>query len=484
MKEFRKLISLSTIYSIGNISEKALGFFLIPLYTAFLVPDDFGIIGLMSVAVSLLAIFVSGPISSALKRFYYEPNFRKQNKVLLFNFVVLVFIQISVITAVFYFLSTIIAASLLGNSGYDHIVKIYAAILFFWPFDTILRNLIRLQERARFYVAISIVKLLIRVGIILYLLIWLDLGIVAVIIGQLVGLIVAVVMIIPVLVKSMRFRLQFSILKKPLAYGYPLIIANYSTLLIQSGDRFVMKILSTLSNVGLYTFGYNFAGIISFLIIAPINQAITPIVLKLENQPERLKEFVRKGASYYYFAAVFLALAFSFFSYEVMQLMTSSDEFLASNIIVPMIAMSFVQYGLGNFLSWGLILKKKSYHITGILLFSAVLNIALNFILIPFFGIVGAALATFISYIVWNIVKAYISEKFYRIDFEWSRLVNTTVICIIIYIIYVYLNNLPLTLIGTISTKLVLLVLYISIILLMLHRDERSKIIVYLRSFR
>ena len=102
------------------------------------------------------------------------------------------------------------------------------------------------------------------------------------------------------------------------------------------------------------------------------------------------------------------------------------EEFWESWVIVPLITFSYLQHGLGNFLGLGIGLMKKSYHLSGLVLISAIVNIGLNFLFVPRWGLLGAAFATMISYAVWNCLKAYYSAEFYGVRFEMWRLLHIT----------------------------------------------------------
>ena len=71
-------------------------------------------------------------------------------------------------------------------------------------------------------------------------------------------------------------------------------------------------------------------------------------------------------------------------------------------------------------------LMKKSFHVSGIVLIAASVNIGLNFLFVPQWGMLGAAFATMLSYIVWNFLKAYYSAKFYNLHFEVGRFLHIT----------------------------------------------------------
>ena len=422
----KRTIQLGSIYSIGSISQGALFVLLFPIYTSFLSPQDFGIIGLMSITVSLLTRFVSSPINSAFTRFYYAPEYREKSGILLFNLFLWALLIIICCAIIFWQISEYLAEILLQDRDLAHLLKIYALILFLQPFSSLLLCLLRMLERAKYFVFTSISSLLLSAGLTLYLLTVLKKGVLALIVGNLISLIVTVIMVLPVFVKRSTFKLSRSTLIPPLKYAYPLLLSEYSNLLIQSGDRYVLRIFNSVSTVGLYSFGYQIAGILQTVLVTPLKQALQPVVLKQEEDPEAIRHFLRTGATYFYLIACAACLLISLFSREILMLFARKEVFWAAWVIVPIITYSYVQHGLGNFVGWGMGLMKKSFHVSGIVLVAALVNIGLNFLLVPQWGMLGAAFATMLSYIVWNLLKAYYSAKFYDLHFEVGRLLHIT----------------------------------------------------------
>ena len=423
---FKKIISLGSLYSLGSISQGALFILLFPIYTSFLSPQDFGIIGLMSITINLLTRFVSSPINSAFTRFYYAPEYEEKSGILLFNLFLLVLLIISCCAVIFWKISEYLAGIILQDRNLAHILKIYALILFLQPFSSLFLCLLRMLEKAKYFVFTSISSLLLSAGLTLYLLIVLKKGVLAPIVGNLFGLIVTVIMILPVFIKRSRFKLSRSIFIPPLKYAYPLLLSEYSNLFIQSGDRYVLRIFNSVSIVGLYSFGYQIAGILQTALVTPLKQALQPIVLKQEDNPEAIRHFLRLGATYFYLIGCAVCLLISLFSREILMLFARKEAFWAAWVIVPIITYSYVQHGVGNFVGWGLGLMKKSFHVSGIVLIAALVNIGLNFLFVPQWGMLGAAFATMLSYIVWNFLKAYYSAKFYDLHFEVGRLLHIT----------------------------------------------------------
>ncbi len=422
----KRTIQLGSIYSIGSISQGALFVLLFPIYTSFLSPRDFGIIGLMSITVSLLTRFVSSPINSAFTRFYYAPEYKEKSGILLFNLFLWALLIITCCAVIFWRISEYLAEILLQNRDLAYLLKIYALILFLQPLSSLFLCLLRMLERAKYFVFTSISSLLLSAGLTLYLLIVLKKGVLALIVGNLLGLIVTVIMVLPVFIKRSTFKLSRSTLIPPLKYAYPLLLSEYSNLLIQSGDRYVLRIFNSVSMVGLYAFGYQIAGILQTALVTPLKQALQPVILKQEEDPEAIKGFLRVGATYFYLVGCTACLLISLFSREILMLFAQKEVFWAAWIIVPVITYSYVQHGLGNFVGWGMGLMKKSFHVSGIVLGAALVNIGLNFLFVPQWGMLGAAFATMLSYIVWNFLKAYYSAKFYDLHFEVRRILHVT----------------------------------------------------------
>ena len=78
-----------------------------------------------------------------------------------------------------------------------------------------------------------------------------------------------------------------------------------------------------------------------------------------------------------------MCLLISLFSREILMLFAQKEAFWAAWVIVPIITYSYVQHGIGNFIGWGMGLMKKSFHVSGIVLVAALVNIGLNFLFVP-----------------------------------------------------------------------------------------------------
>jgi O-antigen/teichoic acid export membrane protein len=425
---YNKIFSLTAIYIGGTVLQKAASFFLIPLYTSYLYPRDFGIIALMAITVELINKATLTPIMTGLNRFYYHPTYIDKNRTLVFNLFLLLIIVSCILGIVYWFLTDWLCSLLFHSSELIDVVRAYNLVVIFSPLSSSLLTLCSLKEKAKLHTFLSLGQTIVSFSVIIYLLAFKELGVLSVVYGNVSGSVFVILASSHMLWKNIEVKLSFSILREPLKFGYPMLPSGYSNLLIQSGDRYVLLILGTVSGVGLYSFGYTIAGIIQLLLTIPLTHAFSPTIRRLESNPEEQKSFINKSATYSYLVGMLLILALSLFSKELIILLAQNKDFWPSWVIVPIISFSYLQHALGGFLGWGMGMTNKAYHISMILIISAFINLSLNFLFIPQWNILGAAFATLISYIVWNGLKLYYSAKFYDLHFDLRRLAHITVV--------------------------------------------------------
>ncbi|MFP4477656.1 MAG: lipopolysaccharide biosynthesis protein, partial [Desulfatibacillaceae bacterium] len=360
--KFRRLIHLAGVYSFGTIVEKFFGFVLIPVYTYYLSPDDFGIIGLMTL-VTLLAYQVLGsPINTGFMRFYYNPDFREIRKEFAFVTMMCTLAACTLAAIVLFSLSSVAAAFFLESENLAPIVRVYAGILLFRAVFDLGANMLKMEERARHFVLANWIVFLVSSTVTLVGLIVMHMGVMALILGQFAGLAAGSAMVLPFYISQSRPTRAVGMLREPLKFGYPYLLLGVSNQLLQMGDRYLLKVFTSLTEVGLYSFGYRIADLIMILLVSPLAKALQPLFLKLEDDPETLREFVKKTCTYYYVFGSFICLGLAVFSREFVQLIAQKESFHASWPVIPVIAYSHLHYGLGYFLGWGIVMSKQSVY--------------------------------------------------------------------------------------------------------------------------
>lgn len=438
--KLKELLKLSSIYSFGHMLERLLGFVLIPLYTTYLTTGDYGLYAIMSVTVSLIIPFIDTPFTLGLGRYYYNPEYISKNKEIFFNGVIFIFLQSIIISILFYFGSTFFSKAILGDPEKYYIVKIYAIILIFQPFKESLNSLIRLKKMAKLYVTLSISRLILSACLIIYLLVVLKLGILALIYGTLFGVIYDIIFLLPFFIRNIKPKLNYKILKPVISYGYPLIVSSISMYLMQANNRYFLRIFANISAVGLFSFGNKFGSLVNEFFITPTKRSIGPIIFESEKEGNVWKELVKRYSIYFYIVAMFICLMISMFSRDLIRLMARNEEFWSAWVIVPIISFSCVLFGLRGLFETGVVMAKKSNIIAQNYAFSAIFNIIFNILLIPKFGIIGAAMSTLITYLILCIIGIYYSYKYSKLTFDYNKLIKITILGLSIYLLSILIN--------------------------------------------
>jgi len=405
------------IYSLGNISSKLIGFVLLPLYTSFLSTQEYGMFAILEVTATILVAVCSFKLSTAMMRWCSTEESEFKTKSILFTTYLSAFLVIVLLNAILQPFRDSFSVLFFGNSQYQEYFLILFLSVSFEILNLFSLDLIRLKERSVFYILISITRLSTILVLNIYFIKYLSLGVKGILLSQLIGNALITLITLPFLLKNMVFNFYYSELKKMLNYGIPLVFSTISMMLLTMGDRYIIKYFLNYSEVGIYSLGYKIASVVNVLIIQSFQTGFLPIAYKNFDKPDA-QRFFSKILTYYTFVLVLSSLGLSLFAKEIIELFSKSEEFNIAYTIVPFIALAFVFKGIQYVYSLGLHFSKKTKYNAFIVLSAAILNFILNMILIPKFGIYGAAIATIVSWLIMSTAFYKFSFKFYKVKYE------------------------------------------------------------------
>lgn len=444
IKVFKKLFRQSAVYSFGGILDKGISFLLLPFYTAYLTTAEFGIVGIMTVLIQLAVPLVKAPVSNGFVRYYYSHEISGDRKVLFFNGLFFIVVQLLVLSFLLLFGNKFFASLLLDDENLDYIVTIYAIILFFLPVKQYLLSLLRIQQKSGLYFIVSVSRAVISAAVTLYLLIVVKMGVMAVVYGQLLRACFDLVILFPYLLKNIAIRIDIKSLKPLLKYGYPLILTAVSLYFMQSSDRFIMKMHWSLDDLGIYSFAFRFGMIINIALATPVKYALNPIIFKMEGDNQDVNPFISRSTNYFFFIALLFWLVLSVFSKELVYLIAQSKDFYKAWKIVPVVALISVMNGGKDFFGKGIAMASKTQYSAAAFVMGAVLNVILNLLFIPFWNIYGAVAATLLSFLFLAGLNIHYSGRFYNLKFNLRLIAITILISFMIFGISLFANSLPL----------------------------------------
>lgn len=421
--QVKKATYATVVYSIGNLSAKLTGFVLLPLYTTHLSLAEFGTFVLIEPIWQLLSAFLSFSIPTALLRWLAPNQDKHSQKSLVFTALASLIGILTLFNIIAYPLNSLFDSNGLYNDPqFATYLNWSFPLVSFDILNLLVLSLLRYNEKPWLYIALNTVKLSVNLGLNVYFIVWLKMGIESIIISQLISSVLLNILSLPFLLKNIVPVFQFSALKEMISYGFPLIFTTVSSIILSVGDRYIINEYFTRSETGLYGIGYKIGGIINMFIIQSFQLGFLPFAYKMLHDPNA-KRFFSRTLTYYTFVLMFSALALSLFAKELLIIFTAGNsDFQGAFIVVPIITFSFVVRGIQYYFSLGLHYVKKTKYNAWVVMSCALISVGLNFLLVPRFGITGAAFSSVLAVSVMALLYFYFAQQYYPIAFEYRRL--------------------------------------------------------------
>jgi len=256
-------------------------------------------------------------------------------------------------------------------------------------------------------------------------------GVGGIIESHLITSVVLWVVLIPATIRSTGLSLSTDSLRTMIGFGLPLVPAGMSAWILTASDRYFLQFLSTPSELGLYSMGYKLGAVVLALIVGPFTLAWGPFIWSAVKE-DNARESYSRALTYFFLVGTFVALGLAVLAEPVLHVI-ATPAFYDAHQVVPMVALSYVLYGSYHVLAVGYILAKKTSFAPLIVGVGAGVNLGLNYLLIPSFGMMGAALATMISYSLLPIGAWLVSRRYYVINYQWDRIIKILIVAVLVY---------------------------------------------------
>lgn len=425
MRDKIKALSKQTlIYGTSTIVGRSLNFLLVPFYTNVFPPSKYGIITLVFSYIALLNIFFSIGFESGYFKFAstLEQGTPKENFTHPF---VTIFLNSMVLSFFIYVFSEPIARLIDLKPEYYDFVKYSAVILFFDAIVLVPFARLRLINKAGKFTTIKVINIVVNVSLNFILVLGFKMGLVAVFISNLAASIVTFIILLPDIAGNLSFSFNKKLFDELWRFSLPYVPAGLAAIMVQVVSRPIMQFLTDEATVGIFQANFRL-GIVMWLVVSMFEYAWRPFFLNNAKEPNAREIFSKVLTVFVGFASIVLILL-SFFVEELIRIPLPHDkhligsEYWAGVYIVPIILFSYLLNGIYvNFMA-GIYIEKKTKYLPFITGLGAVINVGFNFLLIPHFGLYGAAVATFFSYLAMAIYIYIVSQKFYPVDYNLKK---------------------------------------------------------------
>ena len=430
ISEIKKFLKHSFIYGIGALLSKIVGFLLIPLYTRYLTTSDYGVLELLDLTSTIVSIFISMRIGSAVIRFYYDSADELEQKKVVSTAYMATFASALLVVLFSQICSIRLSCLIFDTDVYDKYFKLVFMATALSLISSVPEAYLMARKQSIFYTIISLMTLSSYLILNIYFIVFLKMGILGILYSSVITKIFnSSVLSFYCITKNSLF-FSFTKLKSMLKFSLPLIPANVGTFILNYADRFILQKLATTAEVGIYALGYKFGYMLPVLVMGPINMIWVPQMFELASKSD--KKTIEKMFTYITLILIFCGLGLILFTKDAIRIM-ATPPFYPAYKVVSFVVLGYIFRGMASFFWDGIMVSKKTIYIGISVFVSALSNILLNIFLIPQFRAMGAAYSTAISFFIMFVLIFYFCQRVYSIKCEWGRISKIAVASLFIF---------------------------------------------------
>lgn len=440
--KLKELTKDTAVYGISTIVGRFLGFLLVPFYTNTIGINDFGIYSNVYAYLAFLNIlYIYGMDAAFLK---YSSLASPEEKKNVFSTPFLSVIVSTLILSAFLLLFRSSFISLMEIPAvYDDLFYYLILILLFDTLALVPFANLRLQRKSVKFSVIKLLNILINLALNLILILKYKMGIEAIFISNLAASVFSFVVLIPDIFRNLKFKINTDILKKMLNFGLPYLPASLAAMIVQVIDRPVVLAMTDTGTLGVYQANYKL-GIFMMLFVSMFQYAWQPFFLS-NAKDKNAKEIFSKILTLFLLVAGFIWIILTLFvdmfaKFEIYHGRTIIGErYLGGLYIVPVVLLGYLFHGMYVNFQAGIYIEEKTKYFPVVTGLGAAVNVAVNIALIPVLNIMGAAIATLASYMVMATGLFLFSQKVYRINYEYHKIIKILALIFLTGGIYYFL---------------------------------------------
>lgn len=461
-----------SLYFISKVVVGILGIIIIKLYSTLLDPSSYGEYSLVAGFISVLMCIFTGWIGSSALRYYDEYKDRKP-----FFFANILYYIICMLLATFVI---IVLASFLSKS--IPIKEYFPFVVFLniaFSLQDIFEKLLRAAEKTKWYLIASTIQAVSSVVIFYVLAKFMSFDTISIFLSSSLSKLLFVLISVFCLHFFLNFhfvKMDHQLLKKFLKYGIPMIGVWGVGWILNYCDRYIIAIYGNTYDVGIYDISYKISENTINIIISSFTLAIFPILIKAWNNggKEAIKSKLTECLKYYFMLTLPAIIGIALIVDKI-YLGLIDSQYMSGKYIIIIISISCFFNGINNILNKIWQLNEKTKNIFYIMTISVIINILLNFLLIPRYGMIAASITTLVSYFFTTFVTYFFVRKEIHIQLDYISLFKILFACMVMSIFLIIFNNVVHNLFLLCLEVILAVIIYFSVNIVLKNIDIRRK---------
>jgi O-antigen/teichoic acid export membrane protein len=425
--KIRELSKSVTVYGLGDVAVSIINFLLLSVYVTYFSVEDYGVIGILGAMEVIAKIVFRFGLDGSFMRFFYDcPDEASRRRLASTIFFFLLALDGAVV-AVLMAAAPMLADRFLGSRAHTTALRLMLLNTFAIGFTFIPFHMLRIERKTVTFSLMTLVRAVMTILLRLVLVMTLGMGVTGLFLADVLVTVTIMAVLIRWFAPLIRPVFSSAVLRDALAFGLPRVPHAAAQQIVAVGDKFILPMFATIQAVGVYSMAVSF-GLTQKLFLSAFESAWAPFYYATIREPDAPRVF-RTVTTYGIAVLALLTAGLSAVGRQAAEAMThgrilAPDDPRWNDVatVITWTAIGVFLQGVYLLTSIGLNITKRTQYYPVATISAAAANVGLNFVLIPQYGIVGAAWANGAAYAVQAGLGYVLSQRFYPIAYEWGRI--------------------------------------------------------------
>ena len=410
-----------------------------PVYARHLRANQFGVLSLLAVTLTLVTLVLKFGLNHAFFRHYYEAQEEEHRRKIVGSTLIFLVGSSVILTALLCLAAPEVSRLIFaGEPGRADLLQLVFLTAFFEVITLVPDSILRAKFKSATYSVLNIIAFAFQIALISYLVLAVDPSVENVLLGRLGGTAFEALLFFFAVRHDLSLKFSLTELRAMLGFGAPLIFGQLAFILFVMIDRFFLQRYSSDRELGFYAMGTTLVSVVTELVTVPFSQVWTVMRFSVMHE-EGAEMYYSRVLTYISLVSMFLALGVAAVSGDGLLLFGTKGYWPAANIL-PLLALSAVLDSASRVLNVGITLKKRTIFAPIVIVAALAVNVILNFLLIPRYGSLGATVSTLLSFAVFCVLRYWASNMFFKVHYEWGRVFTIGIVGSLLMALF-YLND-------------------------------------------
>lgn len=427
MKPLRDLLKHSSVYAVGQILTRLASVLLLPLYTHCLTPADYGVTAILDLTAAILSLMIGGGMVSAVTRFHFDSDSSSHRDRLWWTGLTYLAVTSVVVLLPLWMGRQMLSDLTLGENYPDggRLYTLTIATILVQNVAQLVEAYLRVLKWSGVFVAISFGRLLLNVGLNVWLLVGMKMGVEGLLLGNFAASLVHMIALLAVFVKTRgRFQFDFSLSLEMLRFSAPLVVTAMLAMLMHEADRYFLRVFISMEEVGVYSLAHKIGFAVNTLCLLPFASIWHVAIYDIDRMP-RANDVYAKVFHWFIGGMGILLLGAALTVHPVLPLLTP-DAYGDAMDLISVILLGFFLFGLQLQFEVPAMLSKETKRLVPGSVMGVVVNVVGNFLLVPIYGSWGAAWVGVLTYASFSFTTLLMCRSIRPIPYPWKSSVLVT----------------------------------------------------------